>query len=173
MKGRLLSAAIALATVSLSDMAVAQDCDALPRNTAFCSAGGQWVPSPDTSTPTSITYVQGDLFLSIAYFNLPDDFAQRQDELRQTLNGMLRNAHRDQYGEDIRIHIEDELYIEDYLANRIVFTSQFGGHPRTIAESIVLRDGWFVAVTTSQAGEEFTERHIAQHDDALGRIALY
>lgn len=151
----------------------AQYCDALPKNMAFCAAGGDWQPDRVNSTDTSIAYVQGPYYLSIAVFDLPDDFAKRQDELRQMLNGMLRNAHRKQLGEDLRFHIEDETHIDDTLANRFVFTADFGGQTRTIAESVVKRDGWFVAVTTSEPGTEFTDRHIGLHEDALGRIVLY
>lgn len=163
--------ALALVVAVAASPAIAQDCDALPRNMAFCAAGGQWQRKADDSP--IVTYTDGEMVLTISVFDLPQGFDQPQDELRQTLNGMIAQAHKQETGTDIRYWIEDELYIEDFLANRLVYTAQFGGQTRTIAESIVLRDGWFVSVSTSQPGADFSDRHIALHDDALGRIGMY
>jgi hypothetical protein len=160
-----------LACMTLPFAALAQDCDPLPHNGVFCSAGGDWVR--DSETPTNVTYTIPGIALSLDYSNFSPGNPMQLDELRQILNALTQKDYSSQTGKQLTYLLQDEEYIGDWQAKRSVYVMELGEKSLTMAESVVLREGWFVVVTTAQEGREFTEAHIAAHTDAIGRISLY
>lgn len=164
---------LAICFVMFPMLAAAQSCDALSQGVGFCAEGGMWEAAPDNGDPTITTYFASDMVLHISIAKMPEGTVIRQDKLRQLLNKNSEDNHLAKTGKRIRYWIEDELYIDDTLANRTVYMTDYSNGPATYAETMVMRDGWYLVALTAEAGTEFSNRHMEAHEDALGRITLY
>ncbi|ROU03975.1 hypothetical protein [Histidinibacterium lentulum] len=167
-----LPAVLALALIVGLDLRAEEGCTALPSGVAFCGAAAGLAPDAIEQTPdgTALLAALGPYGLRVEVAVLSASATTDPWFVRRELDAFL--AAERGLTEGLPELARDRVALTDRAAEQVVYALGDGDEAVTVADTVVLGDGFAVYVLTYDTGAAFTADHARTHDAALAALRL-